>query len=755
VIDGFVHPALAFGALLASVPLVIHLLNRRRDRPLAFGAMRFVLAAHKRTRRRARLESLLLLLLRMFAVGLLAFALARPFVGGDALLSGLSNARKDLVLLVDVSASTGYREGLGSPFERIAARARELALALDETNGDRVRVILVDGAPRAATSRSVAEARALFDALSQPEPTGADFAAALELVGTCLDDWGARGEDVEVRFLTDGQRATFALRETRAAPVSAPTNGDASADAASGAAPDDPLTAVLDRLAARGVRIQVEDFGPSSALPANVAIVGLEVAGGEPSFGAPARVEAVVRNFGSQPIADLRVSLSVDGARLPAASVELRPGEETRASFAVRWQSTGEQLLEAQLAADGLAVDDTRTLVASVAPPVRVALVNGAPNDEALELDEVGLLAAVLAPPGDGGPDFGGNAPFEPRVVLPTELESGALELASTDVVWLANVAQLSTRAVESLATWVRGGGALVFSLGDSVSVAGYDARFFDDDGSGLLPARLLEKRAVSDRRREYHRVRAFDETHPALSFFADERFRRLLVEVPIFEYFACLPLPDARVLAELDDGGAPLLVERDFGRGKVYLLTTTIDPAWTRLPESPKTLVPLAHEWMRHAARATTAPRNVELGEPLVFETAAFPREPIVVLPDGRRRPIDAAPVALDGGRWSLVAASAADEPGAWRAELEGATAARFAVHFDTTESDLARSLPAELTLRHAALVPTTLERGDASTNVGGSRGELWRPLAFVVLVLLVLESLYSALLGRRRRSA
>jgi hypothetical protein len=339
--------------------------------------------------------------------------------------------------------------------------------------------------------------------------------------------------------------------------------------------------------------------------------------------------------------------------------------------------------------------------------------------------------------------------------VLPTELESGALELASTDVVWLANVAQLSTRAVEALAGWVRGGGALVFSLGDSVSVAGYDARFFDDDGSGLLPARLLEKRAVADRRREYHRVRAFDETHPMLVFFADERFRRLLVEVPIFEYFACLPLPDARVLMELDDGGAPLLVERDFGRGKVYLFTTTIDPAWTRLPESPKTLVPLAHEWMRHAARDVGAPRNVALGDALQFETAAFPREPVVVLPDGRRRTIDAAPVALDGGRWSLVAASSADEPGAWRAELEGATAARFAVHFDTVESDLARSAPGELTALHAAFVPATLERDDAASSVGGSRGELWRTLAFVVLVVLVLESLYSAFVGRRRRSA
>ena len=54
-IDGFVHPALAFGAALAAVPLAIHLLNRQRHRPLQWAAMRFVQAAWRRTRnRRAR-----------------------------------------------------------------------------------------------------------------------------------------------------------------------------------------------------------------------------------------------------------------------------------------------------------------------------------------------------------------------------------------------------------------------------------------------------------------------------------------------------------------------------------------------------------------------------------------------------------------------------------------------------------------------------------------------------------------------------
>ena len=65
-IDGWVHPGLVAGAALASVPILIHLLNRQRHKPMPWAAMRFVLAAYERTRRRARLEEWLLLLLREY-----------------------------------------------------------------------------------------------------------------------------------------------------------------------------------------------------------------------------------------------------------------------------------------------------------------------------------------------------------------------------------------------------------------------------------------------------------------------------------------------------------------------------------------------------------------------------------------------------------------------------------------------------------------------------------------------------------------
>ena len=69
---GFLHPVLLWALLLAAVPIVIHLLNRRRFETVSWAAMEYLLAAMKRNRRRLRMEQWLVLLLRALAVVLLA-----------------------------------------------------------------------------------------------------------------------------------------------------------------------------------------------------------------------------------------------------------------------------------------------------------------------------------------------------------------------------------------------------------------------------------------------------------------------------------------------------------------------------------------------------------------------------------------------------------------------------------------------------------------------------------------------------------
>src|SRR5947209_11107391 len=71
--DPFSVLATAAGAV--SVPIIIHLLNRKRFKVVIWAAMRFLLAAQKKNSRRMRLEQLLLLAVRCLLLLLLASAM--------------------------------------------------------------------------------------------------------------------------------------------------------------------------------------------------------------------------------------------------------------------------------------------------------------------------------------------------------------------------------------------------------------------------------------------------------------------------------------------------------------------------------------------------------------------------------------------------------------------------------------------------------------------------------------------------------
>ena len=74
----FLYPAFLLGALATSVPVVIHLIYRRRALIHRFPAVRFLLLADQRTARKFHLRQWLLLALRILVILLLALILARP-----------------------------------------------------------------------------------------------------------------------------------------------------------------------------------------------------------------------------------------------------------------------------------------------------------------------------------------------------------------------------------------------------------------------------------------------------------------------------------------------------------------------------------------------------------------------------------------------------------------------------------------------------------------------------------------------------
>jgi len=87
ILAAFVTPAFfVAGILLAAIPIVIHILNRRRYKTVNWAAMEFLLRAMKKNRRRLRFEQWVLLATRCLVVFLLGMAAGETIRIGYQLL---------------------------------------------------------------------------------------------------------------------------------------------------------------------------------------------------------------------------------------------------------------------------------------------------------------------------------------------------------------------------------------------------------------------------------------------------------------------------------------------------------------------------------------------------------------------------------------------------------------------------------------------------------------------------------------------
>ena len=156
----FVSPLMLVGLLGAAVPLVIHLIGRRRAPRRPFAAIAFVLRSNRRIARRLQLRQLLVLALRMALVAGLAVMLARPFFEIRSDLPAISSSPQSAVLLIDDTLSMGY--GGGELFANARRKALDLVDMLSGGGASDLAVLAVSDprGPISSLTRDVRQVRA-------------------------------------------------------------------------------------------------------------------------------------------------------------------------------------------------------------------------------------------------------------------------------------------------------------------------------------------------------------------------------------------------------------------------------------------------------------------------------------------------------------------------------------------------------------------------------------------------------------------
>jgi Mg-chelatase subunit ChlD len=747
----FMTPGFALaGILLASIPLIIHFLNRRRFKTINWAAMEFLLRAMKKNQRRLKFEQWLLLAVRCLVLAFLGFALARPLGCNEGSLAALAGHRSALhVFIIDNSYSMAYqadRPGARTHLDQAKKMAAEL-IDRFSTGGESVAIIVASNPATAVISTPTYDLNAAKSAIEHISQSyrATDLPGAIQKA-LDLAQAEAKQPTKNLYLFTDGTRSS----------ISGPSA--------------DSLKRVCPELS-RTYHTTLFNLGRPSQSNSTVTTV-------RPTSSVVAArmnidIAATVRGYGSTDEASLRWLL--DDQPLPS-SATLHPAADTPDTILpqLALKTGGAHVITASLGAnDRLPIDDARSRVIDVANELKVLLVEGERGVGPLGSSGA-FIRVALAPPSATTPSY-----VAPDVISDLELPNKLL--SDYGAVILTNVAQLTTNEADLLASYVKAGGALLIFPGEAVSADAWNSVLLPRQ---LIPGPLVKRITAGDDGRGFtFDFKPLGNMHPFLEIFRGEE-KSGLDTARTFTYFQ-VDLQNKSAERVLDfknsdergtsEGKAsamkdetnsspssfiphpssfssdPAITVHTLGKGRVvFVATSSGADGWTALP-ARQVFAPLLHELLNHAVTPADEWLNLSVGQsleiPVTMKLSAPP-----TLEDATHQVVAMDPVTLADGHVTYRS-PALEKPGVYH--LSAGNVFPVAVSVPPEEADV-RTLDnaavkkalgdAEMEFETDQL-PVAPEFASAGNDFG------WM-MMLAVLLLAATETILALRAGHYRRS-
>lgn len=743
---GFVTASFAVAGLLAAaIPIIIHILNRRRYKIVTWAAMDFLLNAMKKNRRRLKFEQWLLLATRCLLLGLLGLALARPISCETASLAGLSGSRSGVhVFVIDNSYSMGYDTGRPTSPTHLAHAKK---LAKEQINrlsrGGESVAIITASRPAAAVGNGkptfdLDAAKAAVDRIEQ-SAGGTDLHGALQLALTV-------GREEEKQL----QLSLYLL-----------------SDATKSAWETSQASAIKQTAAELAGIYKITSFNLAKGQQSNQAAVELTSGSNLVTTKFPADFRTVLRGFGQGLEAPLQWKL--DGELQPGGGMlklDTQTPPQTLANVAIKLG--GPHVVTATLAGgDKLQVDDTRWLVTSVASELKVLIVEGERGMGGTG-GSGAFLQLALSPPKTSD-KVSNSANFKTDSYVSAEaissLELAGKVLAEYGAVIMTDVGQLTAGQGDRLASYVRNGGTLMWFMGDQVSADNYNQVLVPRK---LLPGVLAKRNAVaSDQSGYLFDFKPRGVSHRLLGIFAGEDrsgldtaqvFTYMQLVLPndtqaerVLDYLPAGATPNASSSAEKDKALAvdPAITMHSLGQGRVVFVSTSAGPEWTSFPAKPA-YVTLMHELLSGTVSAGDSWMNLSVGQSLeVPATLQLSGQPQLL--DPTKKPLPLQPSSV--GSISSFKSEPLDRPGVYTLTT-GSRTIPIAVNVPRDEADV-RTLDNNAIKTALGGIDVDLQNDElppelASQTAGNDFG--WNVM-LLVLMIVGLECFLAMQFGHTRR--
>lgn len=713
----FFSPLFLIGILGASIPIIIHLINRKKATTHWFAAIDFVLQSHERFAARFKLRQLLLLILRASLVGLLSMALAKPFlksVGGASLSTNVPTSN---VIIIDDSYSMSYTINGLSLFEKAKQNAKQLISSLGAVED--AAIICCSNAESEAVSNLSTDKKKLLEKIDSLQLSyfTTKIASAIEKACAVLDT-----SQLKVRRI-------FLLTDLT-------KNGW-----------DEKQFSLVNKKMQNGrYKIIITDVSGDRGLN-NIAITNVETSYDPTEKNGQVGIKITVNNFSPLPVSELLCRIIIEKDVIAQGFINVDANASGTKEFF--WEPTkgGYFTGYAEITNDNLVVDDIRYFIINITRDINALVVDGDPKINIYESESFYLERAL-------SPSQSLTSHIKSIVCNPAEVNS--LRFKDFDLIFLCNVETLLPEKIMELQKFVFEGGGLLFTLGDRVDLEYYNKNF-----STLLPNTL---RGINEMRNEGFGMRSSE--HSAIRNLQSElslskaQFQKIYLVDPGTTGSSSI------ILKYSND--APALIEKRYGKGIIVLFTSTIDRDWNDLPVKP-VFLPLIQQLCRYLTGASTevGKNDVLVGEKYELSVSATGGEDIGVVkvsdPKGNSGKLQSEVV---GGERKIVYTDT-DYQGFYTILLQLVSPSAlggldeavhtqlppyFAVNVDTTESNLSKIEKSDITKilgDKNSDMPIILAGGTPGKEhlpefISGQR-QLWGSILLIVLCILCLEAFVS----------
>jgi hypothetical protein len=601
---GFEEPQLLYFLPLAFLPLLIHILHRRKARIIPFAVLEFLLSSNREIRKNIRFRQILVLILRILIACFIIFSLSRPVLLRMSEGAVRVEEKSSVVVVIDDSFSMRYLIKGIPLFEK----AKELITELAQNLKGNMEVGIVQASKPVSTAfrQLISRKSELLSAIKNLNVSygEANLSESLRVAEEILK----RSRFERKKILIYSDFADHLFRNESLPSIS----------------PDIEIIPV-----AIGVLEESRN---------NIAITGVATSRALQISPRHVQAEIEISNFSREPANEL-VTLKF-GENIMKGIIKIDPFKSERKTFILKMGEKEGETGEVFLAPDRLPEDNRREFPVKFEKEMTVLIINGSPSSVQY-FDEAYYILKALKP------DTESELGIRTRTVNTDEFSPAELE--NVNVAMLLNVASLLPGQIEILIKFIEQGGGLFISVGDNVSPKEYNSAF-----GTLLPYPLRDISGIINSENlissdSHVFIEQWDRKHPVFALFS-EGGEGSPSAVSFSKYMMLETGSDENVsiLAKYNNG-APAIVERRINKGKVIFFTSTVDRDFCDLPLH-SSFVPLIHSISQYLGGAEYEGEDsqVSTGEPIRIKIRENTWKIHVLRPDGIREIFDMKKMSL-----------------------------------------------------------------------------------------------------------